>query len=629
MTRRRPPRSTAPRRAGRRAPSRLWLAAILAVTFVVYIPSLQNGFTNWDDDAYVTDNRLLAHPAIGALLTTPVRGNFHPLTIASLALNYRLSGLHPASYHWLSLLIHLANTALVFVFVRQLARGRFWTTIATALFFGIHPMHVESVAWIAERKDVLYAFFYLIGLIAYLRYLDTRRRRWLVAAFLAYVLSAASKPAAIVFPLTLLLLDWYRERPFRAGALLEKAPFVIVSAATGYLTLLAQESIGALNVQASPFRKLLFVAYGFLMYLVKLFVPVHLSAIHPYPKVPGPDYYVAFVVALGLIPVLVYLCRRSRAVCFGLAFFLINIVLVIQIANVGEAVMAERYTYLPYIGLLFALAWWLDERGERPGSRLARPILIACFLAMLPLGLVQTWARCRVWKSSETLWTDAIRKYPDQNFDAYYHRGSYRLQVTHQVRAALADMNQTVALNPRLARGWLGKGVAHTDLGELDSASVCYDRALSLNPRLEEAWSNRGVVELNRGRLDQAARDFSRALQLDSTAWDAYANRALVDLAAGKRLDAIADLQRALAWNPGNSALRNALGTTLQQLGRNQEAVEEFDAALRAAPMNDPQRGSYLLNRSRSWSALGDRARAVADAEEARRLGVQVPRPSP
>lgn len=468
-------------------PPWLWLLPILAVTFTVYIPSLHNGFTNWDDDAYVTGDSLLAHPEIGAILTTPVRGNFHPLTIASLALNHRLSGVAPAPYHWLNLLLHLANTSLVFVFVRKLSGGRFWTSVLTSLFFGIHPMHVESVAWISERKDVLYAFFYLSGLIVYVRYLDTRRRPWLLAAFVAFVLSAASKPAAIVFPVTLLLLDWYRNRPFRAAVLLEKAPFVIVSAIAGYLTWIAQESTGALNVQPSILHKALVVSYGLVLYLVKLFIPVHLSALHPYPKVLGAEYGAALLVVLGFIPLLVSVCRRSRVACFGIAFFLVNVVLVIQIVTVGEAVMAERYTYLSYVGLLIALAWPLDERADRPGPRLAKGALAACFVVMLPVCLAQTWTRTQVWKDSETLWTDAIRKYPDLNFDAYYHRGAYRLQVTHRVHDALADLNQAVAVNPRFAPGWLRKGQAHAALGELDSAYVCYGRALGLNPRLEEA----------------------------------------------------------------------------------------------------------------------------------------------
>ncbi len=636
MTKRRakrPPRTQRPAKGGHGRAWWLWLAAILAVTFVVYIPCLDNDLTNWDDDFYVTANPLLAHPGIRAILLTPVRGNYHPLTVWSLALNYRLSGAAPSSYHWLNLLLHLANTALVYFFVRKLSQGRFWTTALTALFFGIHPMHVESVAWVSERKDVLYAFFYLIGLMAYLRYLDTRRWPWLLTALLVYLLSAASKPAAIVFPLTLLLLDWYRERPFRAAVLLEKVPFVAISAAAGYVTLLAQKSTGAMAIQWSAFEKVLFASYGTLMYFAKLLAPVHLSAIHPYVKIAGrgqgSEFYVAFAAALVLLPAMLYLCRRVRVACFGLGFFFINIILVLQIATVGEAVMAERYTYLPYIGLLFALAWWLDTPPQTgPGQRLVKPMIATCFLLMLPLCLVQTWRRCDVWQNSGTLWDDTIRKYPHKVYDAYTYRGEYRWRVTRRFRDALADFDQAVALNAGVARGWLFKGMAHAELGELDSAYVCFNRTLSIDPRFAAAWSNRGSIELKRGNLGAAVSDYSKALEIDPRLWDAYTNRALAYVMMGKQEKAIMDLRQALALNPtnpGNHVYVSAIGVALQGLGRNREAVHEFDEAIQTAPISDPRRSGYLLSRSRSWQALGDIAKARADAEEARRLGAQVP----
>ena len=244
----RKPDPKAPRPARAPTPARknwlLWLGAILLLTYFIYQPSLDNGFTNWDDDYYVTQNALVAHPTLKALVTEPAGGNYHPLTMASLALNYAISGAHAASYHWLNLFLHLANTALVFLFVRKLTGGRLWTTVVTALFFGIHPMHVESVAWIAERKDVLYALFYLLGLIAYLRYLDGRRWPWLIPTWVAFVLSVASKPAAVVFPITLLAIDYFKRRPYLHRLVLEKIPFLLVSIAGGLLTLYAQKSVG-------------------------------------------------------------------------------------------------------------------------------------------------------------------------------------------------------------------------------------------------------------------------------------------------------------------------------------------------------------------------------------------------
>lgn len=610
----------------------LWLAAILALTFAVYWPSLDNGFTNWDDNYYVTENRLLPHPNFHDIVTTPLAGNYHPLTIASLALNYRLSGWNPASYHWFSLLLHVANTALVFLFIRMLSGRRLWTTVLTALFFGIHPMHVESVAWIAERKDVLYAFFYLLALIAYLRYLDARRPLWLAATLISFILSVASKPAAVVLPLTLLLLDAFRRRPWKTSVLVEKVPFFAVSVAAGLLTLHAQHSVGAVAPahQWGLFHKVLFASYGTVMYFAKLVLPVRLSAIYPYPtsvgQPLGSQYYVAGVVVGILLPVVIYLFRRSRIILFGLGFFFVNIALVLQFFSVGQAVMADRYTYLPYVGLFFSLAWWLDERpGSAAVTRIVKPVLGAIVLLLVPLSLVQTWRRCDVWESSEKLWNDTIQKYPGQIVDAYNNRGYFYLE-TGRFDAALADFDRAIALNPRIARVWINKGDVLAERNSNDSALACFERAVALKPDSPEALNNRGGIRFRKGDVAGAQADFSRAIEVDPKFRDAYANRAVAYLSAKEYERSIADSRRAIDLDPKNPAnyLQHAsIGSALFRLGRPREAIVELDEAIRSAPVGGPRAG-YYLRRSQAWCALGDRGRALEDAREALRLGARV-----
>lgn len=631
----------AKRAKGKSAGMQWWLAlgAILVITFVVYVPCLDNDFTNWDDDLYVTNNSLLVNPDFTTIATTPTFGNFHPLTIWSLALNYKLTGLDPSSYHWLNLLLHLANTLLVFVFVRRLSKDRFWTTAATALFFGVHPMHVESVAWIAERKDVLYGFFYLLGLIFYLRYLDTKRRLWLLPVLLTFILSLASKPAAIVFPLTLLALDWYRRRKLTPGILIEKAPLFLLSAAAAALTLVAQNATGAMQVQWTFFQKILFAAYGTVMYVTKFFAPIGLSAIYPYVRHEGPTqrldtaYYVAFLALLVAIPILVVICRKSRDVLFGLLFFFINIVLVLQFATVGQAVMADRYTYLPYVGLVFALAWWLDARREEmrvPG--IVKPIVASVLILLAPISAAITWNRCDVWQNSLTLWNDTIAKYPDMIYDAYAYRGSYQRDVAHNYRAAIEDFDRAIALNPGIARGWNFKGMALAQTNQIDSAAVCFERALTIDPEFASALSNRGGVRLSRGDTSGAVEDLTKALTRDPRLWGALTNRALAYQILGQHENAIADLNRALQLkpnDPSNFIYRHALGVELLAVQRNAEAARAFDLAIASSPAGNPSLGIYHGNRSRARLALGDQAGARADADEARRRGVAIPATTP
>ena len=618
------------------SPRWIWLFAILilAVTFVVYLPCLDNGFTNWDDNLYVTENPLLANPGFWTVLTKPAAANWHPLTMWSLSLNYRFAGLDPAPYHWLNLLLHVANTALVFVFVWRLSGKRFWTAAATSLFFGIHPMHVESVAWVAERKDVLYAFFMLLGLIAYVSHVERPHPLRLAAALGAFVLSAMSKPAAVVFPLALVAIDLFRGRALARHVWLEKIPFFLVSLGVGLLTIQAQQGAGTITHVWNPFQKLLFGVYGLAMYVAKLFVPIGLSAIYPYPSPvtgPGPQFYVVFVITLLLAPVVVLLARRERAVVFGLAFYLINIVLVLvlQFFSLGGATMADRYTYVSYIGLLFALAWWLDEQADRRAFGIPiKPAVAAIFLLLLPFSLVQTWKRCDVWQNAETLWNDTIAKYPGQIADAYINRGYYYHHNAGRLQDALDDLNRALALSSRSATIWHDRGDVLAALGQDDSAIVNYDRALAIQPTWAGAVNNRGAVKLRRGEFANSVVDFNRAIELDPNLRDAFTNRASAYVSLGEYERSIADSRRAITLNPRNAANYLQFGSIAfceQKLGRHRDAVADFDEAIRNVPESESRRGAYHLYRSISLKALGDRPRALADALEARRLGATYP----
>ena len=614
-----------------RAAAKPWglcLAGLLALTFAVYWPSLGNGFVNWDDNYYVALNPLLARPSLGAILTTPIAANWVPLTIASLVLDYRISGTSPVSYHWINLLLHVANTALVFLFVRALSRNRFWTTGITALFFGIHPMHVESVAWIAERKDVLYGFFYLLALIFYVRRVDGGRAGWFWAALVSMALSVLAKPAAVVLPLSLLAIDWFRRRRFDTRLWVEKAPFFAIGAAGGLVNLYVQKSFGALTIPHpwSLAAKALFASYAVVMYVGKLFVPVHLSGVHPYPAVGAalpPRYTAAFLAVLVLLPLAIVALRRNRAALFGIAFFFINIVLVLQLITVGTAVLAERFTYLPYIGLFFALAWPLDERGGSGVTPSLRRALAALFVLLGVFSVAQTWIRCSVWRDPETFWSDAIRKYPGEIVPAYANRGSY-YRLMGRLEQARRDYAEALALNPEIPSVWYYQGTVLGALGMPDSAMVCFDRALELDPRRLSALNDRGALRLRRGDAEGAVRDFSRLVELDSLAWSAYSNRALAWSKLGEHEKAVADGRKAVAVDPKNPANADVLaqvGVDLLQLGRPRDAVEAYTSAI---AMARPERAAgYYLGRSRAWAAAGNRAKALSDQREAERSGGQ------
>ncbi|MDH4197222.1 MAG: hypothetical protein OEW05_07445, partial [Candidatus Aminicenantes bacterium] len=326
----------------------LILALILVLTAAVFSNSLRNEFIDeLDDDIYIVNNTAvkdLSAAGLKTILTTFVAGNYHPLTMLSYAVEYRLFGLDPHAYHRTNRLLHGLNTALVFALVWSLWRRRAAAVLA-ALLFAVHPLRVESVSWISERKDVLYAFFFLAALLAYVSYMKDRTKRGrLAGAFVLFLLSLLSKPMAVTFPVVLLLIDVYLQRKLDRRAWLEKVPFFILAVVFGALTLTTQDPGSTLQEMAGRygfFERLFFPFYALAFYLAKLFVPTGLSAYHYYPELVGgrlPWEYYAAPLALLMVGLLVIRARGRlrRELIFGSLFFLVTISVTLQIIPAGR-----------------------------------------------------------------------------------------------------------------------------------------------------------------------------------------------------------------------------------------------------------------------------------------------------
>src|SRR6185503_10426185 len=389
------------------------LPLILILTFIIYIPALGAGFVNWDDPDYVGANNTLIRDfsLLPELITTPVQGNYHPLTMISLAINFAISKDAAWSYHLFNLIFHLINCILVYRLALLLSKNNSLIALATALLFAIHPLHVESVAWISERKDVLYALFFIAGHISYTKYIDesSKKQYWLTLLFV--ILSLLSKPAAVIFPISLFCIDILRNRQISFKLLTEKILFFIPAIIMGLLTISAQKTVGATGEEYFGLGKnILFGFYGIMMYFIKMIVPYNLSTFYPFPPLNeplGPAYYLGPVFAILLLLVAYLAWKKSRFVTFGIGFYIVNLLLVLQIFSVGSAVMAERYTYVPYIGLFFIAGTLLSRFAKgnmmKAYSILAPVTLIFCVLSFLQAG---------TWKSGETLWVNVIKNQP-------------------------------------------------------------------------------------------------------------------------------------------------------------------------------------------------------------------------
>jgi tetratricopeptide (TPR) repeat protein len=448
-----------------------------------------------------------------------------------------------------SFLLHLANTLLVFWFAWLLSDKKRWVALFTALLFGIHPMHVESVAWISERKDVLYTLFFLLSLIAYWKYLQTNRSTGYWACFLLFVCSLLSKPAAIVLPLVLLLLDYWKERPFTRRLVLEKTPFFLVSGLFAVITLKLQSVTAMTSLDLYPFWvRLFFASYAIMVYLTRFFVPYPLSAFHPFP-IPahlGWMIYLSPIFLLALISAIWHF-RKNRLVVFGLLFFLINILLVLQLVPIGFTIVSERYTYVPYIGLAFLVTMIVTKNVN---AKRFIPAAAGAVVVFSAFGFM-SFKRTQVWKDSDSLWTDVINRYPNASLP----RGD-RAQFNFS-RAIMMEPTQagplfqrviddcTVVINHEAGGRsmYYMRGVAFSNLKQYENALADFNACLSINRADNEALFQRGTLLVNHyKKYAEALADFDRAIQI-SPLGRYYLNRSICHYKLGELADAVADAQ--------------------------------------------------------------------------------------
>lgn len=600
------------------------LAGILLTTVLVYLPSLRNELTNWDDNQY-----LLNHPLVNQLSfqtlanlfapTTYALGNYHPLTLLTYALEWHFAGANPFVYHVTSLLLHLVSTVLVYRVVLALTAANTRGALVTAALFALHPMHVESVAWISERKDVLYTAFFLGSLLMYLRHSASGRARDLAGALLLFLLSLFSKGQAVVLPVVLLLLDAYQRRPLTRKSLLEKSPFFLLALVFGAIAVQAQwagGNVNNLNLPAwqSPF----FACWGLVLYLVRFVVPAPLSAFHPYPL--GPDGTLPLWVWAGPLLVLagaIALFRvrsRQRNLYFGVLFFALTIAPVLQFLSVGRAFIAERYTYVPYLGLCWIVgqAWsGAVAAGGRTRARIIRTLVV---VAIAGFALISGF-RAQVWKDSVTLWTDVIAKYPACTI-ALTNR-SMAFVATGQFGRAAMDCERVVSLSPRDAGALAQYGGTLDYCGRYREAVAVLDRGVALDSTNHSLYTNRGAAYAGLGQDGQALRDFTRALSLDPASTNARIQRAYLYLERFQQYDlAATDYAQVLGREPGNVVASCNLGLALYRGGRFADALRQMDRAAESSPRT----AKVYEIRSIVRAALGDSVGARSDQETAQAM---------
>ena len=515
------------------------LAAILLTTIIAYLPvfDAQKDFTNWDDNLYVVAQPLVTEFSVDSIgkmfsTSTEVASNYHPLTMLSLGLTKAVFGLSARAFVGVNLAFHVLNTALVFALVWMLTQRRLWASALTALWFGIHPMHVESVAWTSERKDVLYAFFLLLSLLAYVRYVTAGRPLMLGLALLAFIASCLSKAMAVPMAVALLLIDYWFDRKLSTRVVLEKVPFLLLALVFGWLAVSIQSKTAVADFGAITMpQRIAFAGYGFVMYWVKMFVPVNLVAFYPYPTLESNGqiaswYFLMPVVAVAIVVIPFIVVRRDdlgrRVVVFGMGLFILFVALVLQFMQVGMAIMADRYTYVPYIGSFFILAMAADWVVQRYGRAVGMGLAVVS-LVLVPI----TYAQVDTWKNSETLWTNVMKHYPmrtEQSASgmrvvkrgvglAYAARGDYFYEKG-RFDEAFEDLKMAELAGHSGARYYLKLGVLYGQRGLREDALRVLNIASIQGPNNAETLYNRGITLAMMDRSKEAVADFEAILSL-------------------------------------------------------------------------------------------------------------------
>lgn len=635
------------RRPGRARTSALARATIFAIgaglaviTWLIFGQTLAHQFVNYDDEFYVYENARVASgfswDNIWWVFTNPVCSNWHPLTVISHMSDCQLYGLLPAGHHFTNVLFHSVAVILLFLVLRQMT-GFLWRAAFVAAVFAIHPLHVESVAWISERKDVLSAVFFMSTLAAYIRYAHLLSLTSYGVVLLLFGLGLMAKPMLVTLPFLLLLLDWWPLRRFPSnlspksdhgrrivpGATIgriffEKIPLLFLSAASCLATVVAQQDIIYSLHRLSLTERLGNATVAAMTYLRQTALPIELSVFYPHP---GHNLSITRIVAalmlLGIMSIAAFIVRRTHPYCLvGWGWFVGMLIPVIGIVQVGDQSHADRYTYLPQIGLIIAITWLVADISARLRDRTA--ILSAVAAVILVTFMWLSWKQTMIWHDSRSLWTHALAVtarnnaahnalaavamrenhldeaifhaqkaleiYPD-DADAHNQLGQALFREGRRADAR-REFQRVLSTSPNRPRVHYNLGTLLLEAGELDDAIAAFREETRIQPKFIEAYNNLATALMRKGDLDEALAYFQKALEIDPHRPKVHYNMAVILRGTGERAKAVLHLQEELQIDPTNAAAHNDLGNAWIQEGRVNQAIDEWRKSLELQPAN-------------------------------------------
>ncbi len=557
----------------------LIILVLAILTLATYWQVQDHEFINYDDQLYITKNYLtqsdISLKSIAGALKDVHTGNWHPVTMLSHMLDWQLFGYNAGGHHWTNVIIHIFNTILLFLLLRMMT-GAIWRSAFVAALFAIHPINVESVAWIAERKNVLSTFFWFLTMICYVWYVRSPvwKRYWTVLIF--FVLGLMSKAMLVTLPFVLLLMDYWPldrtnirqqegqpvpsvlvQKEKLSVLILEKIPLFIIAVVFIGLTLYAQQTLNAFSsLESVSFsNRMMNAVVSYVWYIKKLFWPTDLAVFYPHSTMLA---WQASSAALFLIVVTLLVSKYIRKYPYlvvGWFWYLGTLVPVIGLVQVGLQSMADRYAYVPLIGLFIIIAWHIPQAILK--WRHSRIYTFSIFIIFIIIFTVSTYIQIGIWKNTATLFEEALKMNPE-NYMAYNILGSEEAGKGNPQKA-LHYYQMSIKLNPKYARAYSNAGNEYLKLGQYREADMYYQKAIAINDRLADAYYNLGVLNLVTNRPDEALVQFHKALTIMPDFMDARFNLGVALFRMGKISDAIEHFEKALGLNPKSMEARKAL----------------------------------------------------------------------
>ena len=573
------------------------ICLFLAVSILaVYWQVTDHEFIDYDDNVYITDNPHvqsgLTVKSVGWAFTTTQAGNWHPLTWLSHMMDYQLFGLNPRGHHLTSVFLHITNSILLFLALKW-ATSAIWPSALVASLFAIHPLHVESVAWVAERKDVLSTFFWLLTILAYIKYGKRPKRMTYLLVLLLFALGLAAKPMLVTLPFVLLLLDYWPLDRFQLGRdfgspenkntrslepstkklppsrlIGEKLPMFMLSGIFSVIALWAQEKAGAMSgMDIVPFKwRIANALVSYVSYIGKMIWPRDLAVFYPHPQNSLPIWQVvsAGLLLLILSTLVVRLAARYKYGLVGWLWYLGTLVPVIGLVQVGEQARADRYTYVPLIGLYIIIAWGLADLGEK--SRRRRTLLTVSVTSLLMVLALCSWQQTRLWRNSISLFEHTL-KVTTNNYVAHYTLGN-ALALQGNLAEAIAQYRKALRIRPNYAEAHNNLGNALALQGNLAGAVRHYQKSLRIIPIQGKTQRNLGVALDRQGKHEEAMRHYKEALRINPQDAQSHNNIGVTLTEQGKLEEAMVHFSEAMAIDPNFTEAQRNLENGLRLLGK-------------------------------------------------------------